>query len=174
MTDRKTQIKRAGLAVFARYGLRRTSMEDVAVEAGLSRPALYQYFRNKDDLISACFDLVTEDGFALSDAAAESESDPTARVRAYLTAHLCYYHRLLFSGPHSDEVLELKSRFGPDKIKDARTTIIARLNALGELAEDDEKGVILAHAGEGLKMLASDEAVLTKRLDVLVRAVLAT
>jgi len=172
VTDRKTQIKRAAMAVFSAYGLRRTSMEDVAHEAGLSRPALYQYFRNKDDLIAACFDLVTEDGFALSAAAAEGVSGRVQRVSTYLCTYMCYYHRLLFSGPHSDEVLELKTRFGPDKLEAARAELCRQLNKLADLAQDDETGLILAHSGEGLKMLAPDEATLTHRLNRLVAALL--
>ena len=38
---------------FARYGYRRTSLGDIADEAGLSRPALYHYFRNKEDVFGA-------------------------------------------------------------------------------------------------------------------------
>jgi len=171
--DRKSQITRAALAVFTAYGLRRTSMEDVAAEAGLSRPAIYQYFRNKDDLIAACFDLVTEDGFALAEAAQEGITPPTARVSAFLTTYLCYYHRLVVSGPHSDEVLEVETRFGPSKVKDVREKLVKRLNTLAGLEEDDETGIILAHAGQGLKMLAPDEATLTRRLERMVTALLA-
>lgn len=173
MTERKFQIKRAGLAVFARYGLRRASMQDVAREAGLSRPALYQYFRNKDDLIAGCFDLVTEDGFALAETALSGTSGPAQRTSTYLIAYMTYYHRWLFSGPHSEEVLELKSRFGPEKMQPIRARLAARLNELAGRGPDDELGIILSNASEGLKLLAPDEAALARRLNVLVMALLA-
>ncbi|MDC1295315.1 TetR/AcrR family transcriptional regulator [Myxococcota bacterium] len=39
--------------VFSRYGYRRTSMTDLATETGVSSPAAYSYFKNKDE-ISRC------------------------------------------------------------------------------------------------------------------------
>ncbi len=173
MRERKIQISRAALAVFARYGLKRTSMADVAEEAGLSRPAIYQYFSGKDDLVAACFDLVTEDGFALAEQAAAGEEGRVERVSAYLTTHMGFFYRMIYAGPHSDDVLELKTRFGADKVAAARARLIARLNALAGLAETDETGILLAHAAEGLKAQAADEQVLAARLGRLVAAVLA-
>ncbi|HGG04588.1 MAG TPA: TetR/AcrR family transcriptional regulator [Aliiroseovarius sp.] len=172
MSDRKLQIKRAALTVFARYGLRKTSMEDVAQEAGISRPALYQYFRNKDDLVGACFDLVTEDGFEQADAAAVHETSPAAKVTAFLVAYTTFYYRILFSAPHSDEILELKTRFGADKVAAARKRAAKRLNQLAGKPDGDETGIILAQAGEGLKMLAPDEATLVRRVTRLTQALL--
>ncbi len=172
MTDRKTQIKRAALAVFGRYGLKRASMEDVAQEAGLSRPALYQYFRGKDDLVAACFDLVTEDGFAAAEQAAAEIDDPAGRTRAYLVAHMCFFYRIMTASPHSEDVVALKTRFGPDKLAQARARLVARLNALAGLPPEDETGTILAHAGEGLKLQAPDEATLARRLGRLADALL--
>lgn len=50
--EKQTRILNAALGVFARYGYRRSSMEDIAKAAGMSRAALYQHFRNKDDILS--------------------------------------------------------------------------------------------------------------------------
>ena len=36
--------------VFAQYGFRRTTMNDIAKSVGISRPALYLMFENKEDL----------------------------------------------------------------------------------------------------------------------------
>jgi len=173
MNDRAVQISRAALAVFARYGLKRASMADVAEEAGLSRPAIYQYFRSKQDLVAACFDLVTEDGFALAEQAAAAQSGRERRVAAYLSAHMCFFHRLIYAGPHSDEVLELKTQFGADKVAAARARLVARLNALAGREAGDDLGFILAHGAEGIKTLTPDEAVLARRLVRLVHALMA-
>lgn len=49
--DEKTcHILAAARDVFARHGYRKTSMQDVADAAGISRAALYLRFRNKEDL----------------------------------------------------------------------------------------------------------------------------
>jgi TetR/AcrR family transcriptional regulator len=51
--DRMRAILDAAYRCFARHGARRTTMDDIAAEAGLSRPAVYQYVRNKDDVFDA-------------------------------------------------------------------------------------------------------------------------
>jgi AcrR family transcriptional regulator len=47
----REDIYSAALASFERHGVRRTLMEDVAREAGVSRPAIYYYFPDKDALV---------------------------------------------------------------------------------------------------------------------------
>jgi len=47
----REEIYNAALASFERHGVRRTLMEDVAREAGVSRPAIYYYFPDKDALV---------------------------------------------------------------------------------------------------------------------------
>jgi AcrR family transcriptional regulator len=43
---------------FNRYGIRSVSMDDIAVELGMSKKTLYQYFADKDELVDACFGTV--------------------------------------------------------------------------------------------------------------------
>jgi AcrR family transcriptional regulator len=50
---RKQHVLAAALQVFARYGYRKASMEDVARAATISRPGLYLYFASKQDLFCA-------------------------------------------------------------------------------------------------------------------------
>ena len=48
-TDTKIQaILAAAWAGFSAYGFRKTSMDDIARGAGMSRPALYLHFKNKE------------------------------------------------------------------------------------------------------------------------------
>lgn len=48
--DRQDTILDAAIHAFATYGFRRTTMEDIARGAGMSRSALYLHYRNKEDL----------------------------------------------------------------------------------------------------------------------------
>ena len=52
-TPKSQQILDAALAVFCRYGYRKTSMLDIAQAAGMSRAALYLHFKNKEDVFRA-------------------------------------------------------------------------------------------------------------------------
>lgn len=51
--DRKSHILNASVAAFARHGFRKTSLEDVAKEAGISRQGLYLHYSSKEELFSA-------------------------------------------------------------------------------------------------------------------------
>ncbi|GAA4788827.1 TetR/AcrR family transcriptional regulator [Streptomyces ziwulingensis] len=48
------QILDAALEQFTTFGLRRSSMDDVAKRAGVSRVTVYRRFRTKDGLVEAC------------------------------------------------------------------------------------------------------------------------
>lgn len=57
MTDGDNDVRKRIIAVarecFAKYGPRRTTMEDVAAAAGIARPALYRYVSSRDEIIEA-------------------------------------------------------------------------------------------------------------------------
>lgn len=53
MSDRENQIISAALKLFFRYGMGRTTMNDIAREAGMSRQTVYAAFANKEDLLRA-------------------------------------------------------------------------------------------------------------------------
>ena len=46
----------AAWQAFATYGFRKTSMDDIARGAGMSRPALYLHYRNKEALFAGLVD----------------------------------------------------------------------------------------------------------------------
>ncbi|MAP94882.1 MAG: hypothetical protein CMK07_08025 [Ponticaulis sp.] len=50
---REAQILDAAEAALSRYGQKRMTMDDVADVIGISRPAVYQYYKSKTDLIKA-------------------------------------------------------------------------------------------------------------------------
>lgn len=54
---RRQQILMAALACFSREGYQKTTMHDVAREAGLSAGSLYNYFESKDAIIEALGEL---------------------------------------------------------------------------------------------------------------------
>jgi AcrR family transcriptional regulator len=52
-TPRRTTLLDAALTVFARYGYRKASMDEIARVAGVSRQGLYLNFADKEDLFRA-------------------------------------------------------------------------------------------------------------------------
>lgn len=49
----RADIIRAAEAVFQRWGVSKTTMEDIARQAGKAKSTLYYYFKNKDEVLDA-------------------------------------------------------------------------------------------------------------------------
>ena len=75
---RRELVLAAALDTFARYGYRKTSMEDVARAAAISRPGLYLLFGSKQELFSAAVTQALDRSLA---AVSEVLADPARPVR---------------------------------------------------------------------------------------------
>ncbi len=51
--DARAHLVDAALACFERFGIDKTTMDDIAREAGVSRPMIYRFFADRDSLIMA-------------------------------------------------------------------------------------------------------------------------
>ena len=72
---------------FAKYGPRRTTMEDIAAAAGIARPALYRYVSSRDEIIErVIIERVEELGETLRPLFEESTSFSDGFVQVSLAA----------------------------------------------------------------------------------------
>jgi AcrR family transcriptional regulator len=134
-------ILAAALRCFGRNGYRRTALDRVAHEAGISRAALYLHFANKEELFRA---LVTDlHARALDGAtrAAHADGDVTERLTAVLLAKTARFFELLRASEHAEEFLDENHRqcgaiSAAYAAKHARllSRMIARAAAAGTLA----------------------------------------
>lgn len=110
-------ILTAAMAVMCQYGFRRTSMEDIAREARMSRPALYQHFRNKEDiarrLVEVYFDRTAE---SVTTALAGPGSVPDL-LRAAFEAKSGPLIRGMLESAHGTELLDLKNSQAQDVVQ---------------------------------------------------------
>ncbi len=72
----RTRLMSAASTVFARRGLERASIDEVAEEAGFTKGAFYANFKNKQDLFLAMLDERFAARLAEIEAAAGSDADP--------------------------------------------------------------------------------------------------
>jgi AcrR family transcriptional regulator len=71
--DRRPALLDAAFATFVRFGYRKTSMDDVAREAGISRQALYAYFTDKEEMFREAMRHGLDGAMAAVDEALTSE-----------------------------------------------------------------------------------------------------
>jgi AcrR family transcriptional regulator len=70
-TDTRSQILRAALKTFARCGYAAASVQQIVGAAGVSKPALYYYFKDKAGLFQALVDRAHDERYRLMCEAAE-------------------------------------------------------------------------------------------------------
>ncbi len=58
--ERRAQLLLVGRAVFAKYGYEATSMDEIAQDAGVSKPLIYEHFGGKEGLYAVIVDRETE------------------------------------------------------------------------------------------------------------------
>ena len=54
--DTKQRIQKAAHDLVMQYGIRSVSMDDIAANQGMSKKTIYQYFKDKDELVEAVVD----------------------------------------------------------------------------------------------------------------------
>jgi AcrR family transcriptional regulator len=74
--DRRDVVLTAALEIFVRYGYRKTSMEDVASAARISRPGLYFLFESKQKLFADAMTVAIERDLSTAARALEDEARP--------------------------------------------------------------------------------------------------
>src|SRR5262249_19632018 len=102
------RILDAAMRVFRRHGFRRSSIEQAAEEAGLTRQALYHHFPSKEALFRAVIERLYQDALAAEAAAArtaEEDSDDLARILiAEIAARFGAMFAALEGSPHLEEL----------------------------------------------------------------------
>ena len=74
--DRRVLIMESAIGVFLRYGYRKTSMDDLARAAGISRQGLYLHFPSKDELFTQAASWFAQQGLAAMHAALARDDLP--------------------------------------------------------------------------------------------------
>ncbi|MER6401651.1 helix-turn-helix domain-containing protein [Kitasatospora sp. NPDC001603] len=113
--DRLDEVLDAAYACLTRYGVRRTTMDDIAGAMGVSRSAVYQYVRGKDDAFRRLAERLHRQALARARRAAAAPDAPHAeRVRGVLAAKLDLALTLAGDSPHTAELLDGGARlFAP-------------------------------------------------------------
>lgn len=138
MSDsRVDRILDAAYACFVRHGVRRTTMDDIATAAGMSRAAIYQYVRNKDDAFRRLAQRLCDE--ALARARAVRSGPLPRRLTAILDTKLDLTLRLVSDSPHAAELLAGTTTISADVVEayTAAVTAVAAA-AIAEAARDGE------------------------------------
>ena len=113
-TATRERILAAAFARFSRYGFRRTSMEDIAAEAGVSRAALYGQFGNKEEIFRALSEDLHRESLSGADSALHSGQALGSRLQAAVEAKSLRFVEIAYGSPHGSELLDESNRLCGD------------------------------------------------------------
>jgi AcrR family transcriptional regulator len=90
--QRHLDVKRDALLqtaaqLFLETGYRKTSMSQLAARLKITKPALYYYFRNKEEILIECYRAGIESIEGALNGAVASRGDGLSKVKAYIAAY---------------------------------------------------------------------------------------
>jgi len=107
----------AALTVVARYGMKRTTMADLARAGGVSRQTLYDRFGDKDGVMAAGIDHMAQGLVRELCAAFAARSDLAGKLDAYFEVSILPMYEMMRTMP---EAADLEQGMGPASIAASR------------------------------------------------------
>jgi AcrR family transcriptional regulator len=86
----RQRVLATSVGVFSRRGFRATSMNEIADGVGLSKPTLYHYFRNKEELLVLIYQGVLDDSLRMAREIVAAAPTPLDAIRDLIVARVVY------------------------------------------------------------------------------------
>jgi AcrR family transcriptional regulator len=151
---KRARILEAAMRLVLAYGFSRTTMDDIARAAEMSRPALYLLFRNKTEIYRAIAGQHLDQSAALAEAILRPDGPLSDRLMAMIEECLIGMMRQIAESPHGAEILDMKSTLAGDIVSGWKQRL-GGLIATAIEAEARGSGVDLEARGVSAKLLAT-------------------
>ncbi len=134
-TEKRTRILQAAQSLFIRYGVKRTSIDEVARAADIAKGTLYLYYDSKEMLFAEVAKNICADILAEARQASAMPAPLVERLVGILDAKIGVLYRLVEHSPHVRELTETKEALASaafatldQDIKQLITTLISEEN----------------------------------------------
>ncbi len=114
MDLKRARVLEGAMRVFLNYGFSRTTMDDIARAADMSRPALYLLFRNKTDIFRAIASSMLAQSTETTRAELEGDRPFAERMMAAIDKSFIAMMRLVSGSAHGAELLDIKNSLACD------------------------------------------------------------
>ena len=183
---RRAHVISVAFDVVTRYGFKRTTMDDLAKAAGMSRPALYLLYKNKTDVYRACIEDFIKVTQGHASACFDTNDSPAEQATNALIVGIILPMRKILDTPHGVELLEMKEIVAGDlahqwirmletELENGLTKALAsgKIVLPNETVSTAQIAGFMADAVEGIKHRMSDLDAMEKRLKDLVTLMIA-
>jgi len=142
---KRAAILQAAIALFRRYGFRKTSIDQIADAAHVAKPTVYAHFADKDALFVAVCDAVMEQVLSATESARRANERTEERLAAMIAAKFTYIFEVVHASPHAAELLDSQGSIAASVVANADARYAAMLRA--EVTRAAKNGEI--HLGHG-------------------------
>jgi TetR/AcrR family transcriptional regulator of autoinduction and epiphytic fitness len=151
--ERREQIKRAALKVFAYRGISGTKMSMIAAEAGISQGLSYRYFNSKEEIFTLLIQEALEEAQAAIRNLSHLPGTPIQQIRAFSENMLDESHKHIFlllrQAQTSEEVpvkvLQMLEQYSAKVTIDQLVPIFIKGQQAGEFCEGDPNKLLLLY-----------------------------
>jgi len=165
----KEKIGRVAMKCFSKYGLDKTTLDDIAKEVGLNKASLYYYYKNKEDIFLEVAIREGQDFLASLQSKTLVKKNTEDRITFYLMERINYYKNILNMNRVSVETLhKMLPRFFEliDSILKAEVRFLSKIiregvkrNELTPVSPDKLASSLIA-MNDALKHQAEHKAIL--------------
>lgn len=180
-SPKRDAILAAAFTQFGQYGFRRTSMDDISKEMGISRASLYSYFENKEEIFRSLSMSLHEGSLENAQQCLDSKSgsaaDLASRMECALLARIGPFQKVLTQSPHGGEIDDENNRLCGDLVLASRDRFLEMLahalksairageiNLKGTGLSASAAAELLYLGATGLKLGATNLSIFEKRL----------
>ncbi|MEM6386424.1 MAG: helix-turn-helix domain-containing protein [Pseudomonadota bacterium] len=120
--DAKTlDIVKAGWAMFARYGYAKTTMSDIAGEAGVARQTVYNAFSSKEDILRAVVRLAGEEALSEVQAAWADAGSLSEKISIFQSLGPECWYKAMVAAPDWGALMDGMNRAAASELADLET-----------------------------------------------------
>ncbi len=173
LDEKRERVIEAAKRVFLRRGYRHVTMGDIALEAAMSRPALYLVYPSKAEIFAATLDDVLSNALVEVRAAVDREASVDRKLCGAFEVWCVRPYEMVLASPEAEDLLESSRTIAP-AVFDAHGATFERIVArqLAPLARSPsrskpsalEAARLLNAAAVGFKQSARDVAQLRRMI----------
>ena len=178
MTSRDEKLLSAARSVFLRYGVSKTTMHDIAAEAGVARQTLYNAYPGKDAILRATLKATGQEGLDAVAAQWGAQTTLAEKLDTYFAMVPLAWYDLAQSCPAATDLVDGMHNIAKEELIAIGARWTTALTALlrqhaPEHPDPEAIADLIQSASFNAKVDAPDRETVARRLAVLKAAILA-
>lgn len=120
-TAKKVAILTSAKQRFRTYGVQKTTMQEIARDAGIAVGTLYLYFKNKEEIILSCAEAFAQRHVEAAETILRSPISPVEKLRSYILNRFRAAQETRISSAHAAEIIRIALRLKPETLVEETT-----------------------------------------------------